>query len=176
MLNRALVSVLNQLRQPDMILVGIDHDRLGAARNRNRMLSSVSTEWIAFLDDDDEMLTQHLLVLLQNSDDSVDVVYTGCLVSGPQGEDIPLREEWGRFGEPFNGLLLRKKSYLPVTSLVRTELAQRAHFHAPEGSIYDDWGFYLDLLNQGARFLHVPQKTWIWHHTGPNTSGHSDRW
>ena len=175
MLNRAVVSVLNQLRQPDMILVGVDHGRLGAAENRNRMMSSVTTTWIAFLDDDDEFLPQHLLVLLQNSED-VDVVYTGCQVIGPHGEDIPLQEEWGRYGKPFDGLLLRKKSYLPVTCLVRTELAQVSSFHAPEGSQYDDWGFYLDLLNQGARFLHVPQRTWIWHHWGGNSSGRPDRW
>jgi glycosyltransferase involved in cell wall biosynthesis len=175
MLNRALVSVLNQLRQPDMIMVGVDHERLGAAGNRNQMLTSVTTEWVAFLDDDDEFLPQHLLVLLQNSED-VDVVYTGCQVIGPHGEDIPLQEEWGRFGHPFDGLLLRRKSYLPVTCLVRTELAMTSSFHAPPGSPYDDWGFYLDLLDQGAKFLHVPQKTWIWHHWGGNSSGRSDRW
>ena len=175
MLNRAVVSVLNQLRQPDMILIGVDHGRLGAAENRNRMMSSVTTTWIAFLDDDDEFLPQHLLVLLQNSED-VDVVYTGCQVIGPHGEDIPLQEEWGRYGKPFDGLLLRKKSYLPVTCLVRTELAQVSSFHAPEGSQYDDWGFYLDLLDQKARFRHVPQRTWIWHHWGGNSSGRPDRW
>jgi glycosyltransferase involved in cell wall biosynthesis len=175
MLNRALVSVLNQLRQPDVIMVSVDHGRRGSAKNRNQVLFTVDTDWIAFLDDDDEFLPQHLLVLLQNSDDA-DVIYTGCQVIGPSGEDIPLMEEWGRFGKPFDGLLLRKRSYLPVTSLVRTELAHECSFHAPEGSEYDDWGFYLDLLDIDARFLHVPQKTWIWHHWGGNSSGRPDRW
>lgn len=175
MLNRALVSVLNQLRQPDNIIVSIDHHRLGAAVNRNVTLTQVDTTWVAFLDDDDEFLPQHLLVLLQNSDDA-DVVYTGCMVIGPHGEDVPLQEEWGRFGKPFDGLLLRKMSYLPVTSLVRTKLAQQSAFKAPLDSPYDDWGFYLGLLDQGARFKHVPQKTWIWNHWGGNSSGRPDRW
>lgn len=175
MLNRALVSVLNQLRPPDNIHVSFDHHRLGSAVNRNVALTNVDTEWVAFLDDDDEFLPQHLLVLLQNSDDA-DVIYTGCNVVNPYGQDVPHREEWGRFGKPFDGFLLRKKSYLPVTSLVRTKLAQQSAFRAPEGSVYDDWGFYLGLLDNGARFLHVPQKTWTWHHWGGNSQGLPDRW
>lgn len=175
MLNRAFVSVLNQLRPPDDIHVAIDHRRVGAAVNRNVALTNVDTDWVAFLDDDDEFLPQHLLVLLQNSDNA-DVIYTGCTVIGPHGEDLGAREEWGRFGQPFDGLLLRKRSYLPVTSLVRTELAKRSAFQAPAGSDYDDWGFYLGLLDLGAHFKHVPQKTWIWHHHGTNSSGRPDRW
>lgn len=180
MLNRALVSVLNQLRQPDYIIVRLDHRRLGAAGNRNRALADVWTDWVAFLDDDDEWGPDHLLVLLQNCDDA-DVIYTGCTVLGPQGQIIPEREEWGRFGLPFDGDLLRQRSYLPVTSLVRMETVRklvqlRAPFQAPEGSLYDDWGFYLGLLDVGARFKHVPQKTWTWHHWGGNSSGQPDRW
>jgi Glycosyl transferase family 2 len=177
MLNRAFVSVLNQMRQADAIIVSLDHDRLGAAGNRNRALEGVTTEWVAFLDDDDEFQPEHLLVLLQNSDDA-DVIYTGCTVIGPQGQEIPLKEEWGRFGEPFDAGLLRKKSYLPVTCLARTELLHQWErpFEAPAGTDYDDWGMYLKLLGKGARFKHVAQKTWIWFHTGFNTSGRSDRW
>jgi glycosyltransferase involved in cell wall biosynthesis len=177
MLNRALISALNQMRLPDQIIVAMDHDRLGAAGNRNRALKSVQTEWVAFLDDDDEFLPQHLLVLLQNTDKG-DVLYTGCTVLGPQGQEIPPREEWGRFGKPFDGFLLRKKSYLPVTSMVRMRFLREMDepFKAPLDSDYDDWGMYLQLLDAGARFSHIAQKTWTWNHWGGNSSGRSDRW
>lgn len=177
MLNRALVSVLNQTRQPDAIIVSIDNDRVGSATNRNRALKRVTTEWVAFLDDDDEFMPQHLLVLLQNSHDA-DVIYTGCTVLGPSGEEIPLSEEWGRFGKPFDAELLRKQSYLPVTCLAKMEYLHQWNepFGAPPGCDYDDWGMYLRLLDKGARFKHVPRKTWIWWHHGFNTSGRSDRW
>jgi glycosyltransferase involved in cell wall biosynthesis len=175
MLGRALLSVMSQHQLPDVVTVAVDNERLGAAGNRNRMLPWVSTDWVAFLDDDDELLPNHLLVLLQNSSDA-DVIYTGCTVIGPQGQDLGYNEEWGRFGKPFSEPLLRKKSYLPVTSLVRTHLAKLSSFQAPAGSNYDDWGFYLGLLDQGARFKHVPQKTWIWHHHSKNSSGRPDRW
>lgn len=175
MLNRALVSVLNQMRMPDRIVVSIDHDRKGSAANRNQVLATVDTDWVAFLDDDDEFLPQHLLTLLQNSDEA-DVIYAGCTVIGPHGEEIPDREEWGRFGKIFDADRLRKKSYLPITSLVRMELARQSSFVRPTGSVYDDWGFYLGLLDMDARFLHVPQKTWVWHHHGTNTQGLPNRW
>lgn len=177
MLNRALVTVLNQQRQADRILVSMDHDRLGAAGNRNQALKGVTTQWVAFLDDDDELMPHHLLVLLQNSEDA-DVIYTGCQVMGPDGQEIPPREEWGRFGKPFDGFLLRTKSYLPVTSLVRMEFlaGMETPFKAPLGSNYDDWGMYLQLLDKDARFRHVPQRTWIWNHWGGNSSGRADRW
>lgn len=175
MLNRALVSVLNQMRMPDRIVVSIDHDRKGSAANRNQVVATVDTDWVAFLDDDDEFLPQHLLTLLQNSDEA-DVIYAGCTVIGPHGEEIPDREEWGRFGKIFDADRLRKKSYLPITSLVRMELARQSSFVRPTGSVYDDWGFYLGLLDMDARFLHVPQKTWVWHHHGTNTQGLPNRW
>lgn len=177
MLNRAFVSVLNQMRPADQIIVSIDHDRMGSAGNRNQALNRVGTEWVAFLDDDDELLPQHLLVMLQNCDDA-DVIYTGCTVLGPSGEEVPAREEWGRFGLEFDAELLRKKSYLPVTSLIRMSILKKITepFQPPAGSDYDDWGMYLKLLGKGARFKHVPQKTWIWHHWGGNSSGRSDRW
>lgn len=177
MLHRALVSVLNQMRQADAIIVSVDHQRLGAAGNRNRALDMVQTEWVAFLDDDDEMSPNHLLVLLQNSDDA-DVVYTGCTVLDPMGVEIPLQEEWGRFGKPFDPVLLREKSYIPVTCLARTSLLHEyaEPFGVSAGSDYDDWIMYLKLLTLGARFKHVPVKTWTWWHHGTNTSGKSDRW
>ena len=135
---------------------------------------------IIFLDDDDEFMPQHLEVLLQNAMRSgATVVYSGCRVLDPNGMVIPLREEWGRFGEPFDAELLKRKAYMPVTSLVHTTLAKQALFGPPAAapdSDYDDWGFYLRLLGLGASFLHVPEVTWVWHHHGQNTSGRGDRW
>lgn len=181
MLKRAWDSVNAQTVQPRLIIVANDTERRGSARTRNLAMMGVKTEWIAFLDSDDEWLPCHLEVLTETAyieervNSPVDVVYTGCRVVDPDGRDIPLRDEWGRFNKPFDGDLLRQKSYIPVTSLVRTRLATETWFEAPPGSDYDDWGFYLRLLERGARFLHVPEVTWVWHHHGQNTSGRPDR-
>jgi hypothetical protein len=132
----------------------------------------VSTEWTAFLDSDDEFMSHHLSTLVDNTSDDVDVIYTGCEVRDPNGNSVPLIDEWGRFGKEFDPKLLNEMSYLPVTSLVRTNLAQEVGgFAFEDGSPYDDWTFYKRMLFSGAKFIHVPEVTWVWNHHGLNTSG-----
>lgn len=180
---RALTSVDGQTLPPAAVHIEFDHGHTGSAATRNRGLPGVCTQWTAFLDDDDELLPHHLDELLRCAEAfDADVVYPGCHVAG--GYD-----PHDRFGLPFDPALLRKKSYIPVTSLVRTELIHAlldAHgeaFHRPAGCDYDDWGFYLRLLDADAKFVHHPVKTWVWNHWGVgapgipgNTSGLSSRW
>lgn len=179
MLNRALRSVFRQEHEPYVsVSITKDTERHGSAWTRNEGLRRVTTPWTAFLDDDDELLPNHLATLVAAAEETgADVVYSGCRVLGADGREIPRLPEWGRFGLPFDPDLLRQRSYLPVTSLVRTEMARDCGgFRRPEGSIYDDWGFYLAMLDAGAQFHHVPEVTWIWHHHGANTSGLPERW
>lgn len=179
-LARAVKSAATQTWRPDVIHIEVDKHHTGSAATRNRALSLVTTDFVAFLDDDDELLPHHLDVLMSvQIGTNIDVIYPGCHVINPAlGGEIPLREEWGRFGSEFDADLLREKSYIPVTSLVRTELAQQALFGPPTGQVsdYDDWGFYLRMFDLGATFYHIPEKTWIWNHNGKNTSGRPDRW
>jgi len=176
-LARALRSVLVQTRSPDVITVALDKDHTGAAATRNRALTGVTTEWVAWLDDDDEWYPDHLKRCLAAARvHRADVVYPGCDVER-DGRLLPVQEEWGRFGQEFDADLLRQKSYIPVTSLMRTELAQKTEgFRKPEGSDYEDWGMYLQLLDLGGKFYHLPHKTWRWHHGEHSTSGRGDRW
>lgn len=180
---RALRSIQAQEVAPEFICVASDQDRKGSAATRNEALSQVSTPWAAFLDDDDEWLPNHLEVLwgMQTGHPEFDVYYTGCEVVLADGTYLPHENhmsEWGRFGEEFSAEVLQQRSCLPVTSMVRTDLAKQAQFGPPVGldTPYDDWGFYLRLLDLGARFLHIPERTWLWHHHGANTSGQPDRW
>lgn len=180
-LTRALHSVAVQTHPARNIIVASDLFKDGSAITRNRaLMANLDTTWVAFLDDDDEWLPNHLEVLTRAAlEHDAQVVYSGCDVRDAQGFRVPLREEWGRFRQPFDPGLLRQKSYIPVTSLVRTGLARRALFGPPAthpDSDYDDWGFYVRLLDLGAHFVHVPEITWRWHHTGNNTSGRPDRW
>lgn len=179
-LGRAVASVATQTHQPENVVIAFDKRHDGSAIMRNRALYHISTTWVAFLDDDDELLPHHLETLVRYAlREGATVVYSGCRVMDATGVVVPLREEWGRFGQPFDAELLRQKSYIPVTSLVHANLAKRALFGPPAHALdsdYDDWGFYVRLLDIGARFLHVPEVTWIWNHNGSNTSGRGDRW
>lgn len=181
LLRRALASVVAQTHQPAAVVVEYDHDRLGAAATKNRALAAVRTPWAAFLDDDDQFLPMHLERLLAAAQaDDADVVYS--IPDVPQRPDR--RDPCGRYGVPFDGEELRRRSYIQTTSLVRAGLMRTAGgFQCPPGSDYDDWGAWLALLDHGARFVHLPEVTFIWNHWGPgrpgvpgNTSGRADRW
>ena len=176
MTHRALRSVVLQSMPVAAMSIANDSDGHGAGPTRDRALAAVSTKWVAFLDSDDEWDVEHVAKLVAHATGTgADVVYPACrVVHSTLGEISPTDphfEEWGRPGRPFDPDLLRQKSYLPVTSLVRTELAQKSSFTPPDGSHYDDWGFYLGLLDLGAKFAHLADVTWTWHHGPHNTSG-----
>lgn len=171
LLERAVASVLRQSAPVAAISIAVDLTREGSAVTRNRALTAVTTEWAAFLDDDDQWKREHVERLLRCAEQTgADVVYPWPEMIGA-GDPRP-----DRFGVPFDADELRRGSYIPVTSLVRTELAQRVGFHYRPGSPYDDHAFYLGMLEVGAKFVHLPERTWYWHVEGQNTSGRPDRW
>jgi glycosyltransferase involved in cell wall biosynthesis len=178
MLNRALGSVYLQTLKPHDVIIEIDHDHTGAAATRTRGLMKVETEFVAFLDDDDEFLPNHIerLVREQRRTDA-DIVYPWFWVEG--GHD-PL----GWYGRVFDAGALRAANYIPITVLARTELCKKVggfvnhpHFlQYGNPATCEDWNMWLALLDEGARFVHLPVRTWTWHHHGHNTQGCSDRW
>lgn len=177
LLARAVASVALQKLQPVAHMIETDINRDGAAATRNRALQRVTTEWVAFLDDDDELLPHHLRVLhgwAQRT--GADVLYPKCRLV-VNGVEQPYCPEWaGRPDMPFDPDILRLRSFIPVTCLVRTELAQGVGgFEYPPQSPYDDWGLFLKLLDKGAKFIHVPVVTWTWHVGDHNSSGDPKR-
>jgi hypothetical protein len=171
-LERAGESVFAQTL-PAAWLVQHDTRREGPAVVRNRMLADVTTDWVAFLDDDDEFLPQHLMLCARYARLSgLDVVYPGYECVG--GED-PVN----CFGIPFDASLLKQRNFIPVTVLARTELVRAAggFQERPDenGDPCEDHGLWLAMLANGAKFGHLPQKTWRWH-LGDTTRGRPDRW
>jgi hypothetical protein len=170
---RAVARLPAQNQPPALLWAGFDVGHTGAAATRNRLLEQVRTEWLAFLDDDDELLPNHLKLCARYATLSdVDVVYPGYEVVG--GDD-PVN----CFGIPFDASLLRRRNFIPVTVLARTELVLAAggFQERPDehGDPCEDWGLWLSMLDNGARFGHLPQRTWRWH-LGDTTRGRPDRW
>lgn len=178
MLRKALASVCVQTYRPAAIIVEYDHEHTGAAATKNRGLARVTSEWVAFLDDDDAFLPEHLEKLhAAQLTSGADVVYSMPYIPqlAAQGGIDPS----GMHGAPFDAAELRRRSYIQTTSLVRTKLIQVAGgFQLPRHveSDYDDWGAWLALLDAGATFYHLAEQTFIWEHHGRNTSGRPDRW
>lgn len=180
MLQRALASVWAQELAPDAVVVTLDSDRRGAPHNRDAGLAKVDSEWVAFLDDDDELYPQHLRLLHAVAVQSdADLVYPWFDVTG--GTD------------PFPQFFARpwandEPHQIPVTFLARTDVIRKAggfSYGFDEATVGtdplgnragEDWELTLRLCEQGAYIEHLPERTWRWHHHGANTSGMPARW
>jgi glycosyltransferase involved in cell wall biosynthesis len=180
MLRQALASVVIQTYQPAVIVVEYDHERTGAAATKNRGLGKVTTDWVAFLDDDDQFMPEHLEKLREAQLGSgADVVYSMPFIPQAPGGIDPS----GMRGAPFDPDELRRRSYIQTTSLIRTKLIQATGGFQLPGTRFgdwrdnlDDWGAFLALLEADAVFYHHPEQTFVWNHHGRNTSGRPDRW
>ncbi len=175
-LHRAVASVKRQTVLPEAICMAIDEKREGAAATRNRAVDLATGEWIAFLDDDDEFLPHHIERCLQHAQDTgADLVY-------PWFEVVDGFDPLGCEGRPFNEANLRRYNYIPVTVLVRRELILAGggfqnRSDGVGGATWEDWNMWLALLDLGATFSHLPERTWRWHMGDTqHTHGRSDRW
>jgi hypothetical protein len=176
---RAMHSVLTQTRPVDAISMAFDHRHEGAATTRNRALSGVKTEWMAFLDDDDTLNPDHIEKLMHHAEATgADLVY-------PWFDVVNGFDPFPQYaGKPFDPEALRNvQNYIPVTVLVRTGLVRgvggfepRNTSAAPGASPCEEWGLWLKLLAVGAKFSHLPERTWCWHWHPGNTSGRGDQW
>ena len=187
LLVECLASVARQTYSPDAVIVVMDTDRSGAGLTRDRGLDKVDTEFVAFVDDDDLLDPSHIEKLVRCAERTgADLVYPWHhhLGETPDALAIPVDgvlvdPEGVPFG-PEQAAYLRGTNFIPVTTLVRTELAQRVGGFG--GEWCEDWRFLVRLLDADATFVHLPERTWSWRHhatTGNvpgNTSGLREKW
>ena len=170
---RPLPSVFAQTLHPDDVLIVTDNDKDGAGPTRNRGIAMASTEWVAFLDDDDELEPRHLEVCKRHAEETgADVVWPWYTMGDPRNTD-PLPADF--FGRQWNP---DAPHTFPITALVRTSWAKQVEFRPParRGFSGEDWFFWCELSVRGAKFSHVAERTWKdWHHFH-NTSGSPTRW
>lgn len=179
MLARALRSVHRQTRPIDRIHIATDTNGEGASYTRNRAWQELGdVDLVAFLDDDDEWLPQHIArceaTLLATG---ADMVYPWFLVDG--GTD-PFPENFGR---PFNPAdpvqttitcLWRREALEAVGGFVDVPAAdapdQKGHRRG------EDMRAVERLVALGGKVVHLPEITWIYRHHSSNTSGLPERW
>lgn len=180
-MQRAVDSVRAQEVKPREIVVVLDKDRRGAAHARNVGIQRASGSWIAWLDDDDELLPNHLRVLVSGIVRSgADLVYSCMEVVG--GRD-PLAVDSGngawvnpcgvQFGPAQERHLRERGNFIPVTYMVRAELARQVDGMPPSGGMgaEEDYMFLIRLLDAGAKLHHIPEITWRYHIHGANLGG-----
>lgn len=186
MLMRALESVDRQIRPPEDVIVWVDELREGAAQARNRALEKVHTEYVAWLDDDDSLMPNHIDVCLRTLEETgADLVYPGMMAIG--GRDplacpvnnvlvnpfcVPFRQEQADH-------LMRVGNFIPITWVGRVGLI-RAVGAFPEpwadetkgsGRVEEDYGLLMNMLRAGAIFVHAPYRTWKYHFHDSNSGG-----
>lgn len=170
LLHRALKSVSAQTHPVDGVSIAYDIGKEGAGPTRNRALEGVKTEWTCFIDDDDEMNPEHVEKILRCAiENNADVVYPWFDVIG--GVD-PFPGHFGKPWDPDNPRIF------PITVIGRTELLQQATFPRPHDGEWagDDYPFWLEVQALGGKIVHLPERTWKWHHHSRNTSGLPNRW
>ncbi|MFB6776481.1 glycosyltransferase family 2 protein [Streptomyces sp. NPDC056352] len=174
MAKRAIGSVLGQTLPAASIIVEHDIAGAGAPDTRDRGLRKATTEWVAFLDSDDQMKPVHLERLMECAlETGADYVYAWYKAVGFGVDPLP------HFGRTFNP---ERPTQTTITTLVRTELAQSVGFREPpEGALIDgerygeDFLFTVECVKAGARIVHLPERTWLWNFHGSNTSGRADQ-
>ena len=192
LLERACRSVDEAARNvapgvPVQKVIYCDRERKGAAVARQRALDFVATKWVAFLDDDDEMLPWHLTELYEAAHaHGADYLWGRFQIGLPGGRTRPGPDPLG--AGTFQQWNDAQPAQTTVTTLVRTELARdvggfrvgddlKGDHTSPEGlRAGEDWLFTLACRAAGAKFRHVEKVTWTWHHHESNTSGLPTRW
>jgi hypothetical protein len=166
LLQRAISSVLNQTRLPEALVLVNDVDRNGAGWSRQRVLEQVATEWVAWIDSDDEWMPEHLEKLLRVAVETEAVYVYSWFVGGD-----PL----GHFGLPFNPCT---PHHTTITSLVRTDIAQEVGFPATQADgtfSNEDWAFITGVsklaCERGLKMVHLAERTWYYHQGNYNSSG-----
>lgn len=172
LLQRAVGSIVQQdIDVVTSINVSVDLWGNGAGVTRNRALEAAllaGTEWIAFLDDDDEWMRHHLSTCLGAAElHRADVIIPWFEVL-PNGGD-PFPQFRGRQWDVDN------PHVFPIACLVRTALIVKAQARfdpmlEPNWMLVD-FPFWKALHDHGACFHAIPDSTWNWHHHGRNTSG-----
>jgi glycosyltransferase involved in cell wall biosynthesis len=184
LLQRAVASVLAQTLPASGLSVAVDLRKEGAAVTRQRALECAWTGgrrragWVAFLDDDDEFLPQHLERLWRHArDEDADYVYSWFETVPTGGDPFPPHH----FTDDWNPL---DPIQTTITILVRLELALDVGFltwdddgRTVAGQRHgEDYEFTLGCVRAGAKISHLAERTWLWHHDSGNTSGRPDRW
>jgi glycosyltransferase involved in cell wall biosynthesis len=188
-LMRAQTSVMQQTRQPDHVLVYTDTERRGAAYARNQLLDQAEdagVDVIAWLDDDDYFKANHIKACMRAMENTfaVDLVYPIPIFVGHQDPTAVTHQgvfptsPWGlRFTQEHAAHIREVGSFIPMTHLVRTETVRRVggfpdgRFNADGRYQGEDELYLIKMLETGAEFLHLAERTWYWPKNPKSTAG-----
>lgn len=160
MLAQAVASVKAQTFPAVEHLIGVDHERQGAAPVLNRLLEEASGEWVMVCDDDDLLDPGHLETLVPHLSGDVDVVWSKPRVEG----DVVFRN----YEHEWDPAVLHRCNIVSHNALMRTSAVRAVGGWEPVR--WFDWDLFKRLHLDGARFCRVDATTWTYRLHGSNWS------
>ncbi len=138
----------------------------GRAAAANAGVRAAAGEWVAFLDDDDLYLPEHVATVMEAARrEGVELAYAACRVlhpaAGPEGEVL---------ARPFDPEALAIANSIPTCAVVvRREAVLAVGGFDEELEFLEDWELWLRLAARG-RFAFVPEVTSVYR-AGPASVG-----
>ncbi len=176
--DEATLVVLSEIDDPRLRVIELPVSR-GASGARNAGVSEAAGEWIAFLDDDDEWLSQKLelqIAAAKDSDHAFPIVACRLIARTPKGEFIWPRRLLTR-SEPMSEYLLARNTLFQGEGLIQTsmllakkDLLEKVPFRS-DLQRHQEWDWLLRATTlEGVGIEFVPQPLAIWYVEEKRTS------
>jgi glycosyltransferase involved in cell wall biosynthesis len=136
----------------------------------NACLDAARGEWLNFLDDDDELLPQHVATLLAAArPGSARVLYSRAQVRDGDGKPT------GHIGfASFPVQLYYQNRSHPAATLFQRSLVEQGARFDPEFAVYEDHDFFINCATRSA-FQFVDAETCVWNaYSGESGCGHGN--
>lgn len=143
LLERAHQSALNQTVKAKYVIINTGKD---LHESRNSIINSIDTEFVIFLDCDDELHENYIEEMLKIED--ADVVVP-CVHRYFDDGRVDTDQHW------YTPRPLVEANYIVIGALVRTEYLKRVGGFS-DLPLYEDWQMWLRMEEIGARFKQCP--------------------
>lgn len=155
LLAQNIASVRGQTAPVHAHLISSDDGSRGAIAKYNQLASCVETRWMSILDDDNFMFTTHIETITPMLDQA-DVIYTydaGHTVPNYDINGLSPLELIGTFSHT---------NPVDQSCAIRTNLFHEVGGYKEDSSKAMDHHLWYRLASIGARFLCIPEYTWIY--------------
>lgn len=127
--------------------------------NLNAGISNSNGEYIAIIDQDDVVYSDHLIILLSqlHRNDKYDIAYSGCKVvlCEIKGKEIIVKYEEKVYNEPYQPGKLLTGNYIPIHSILFRKTIFNFNIFDEKLDFYEDWEMLAKLEMSGYKFLHI---------------------
>ena len=182
LLARAIRSVAGQTVKPEAHLIMVDVHKEGAPVMFDKAIAQSTSEWVAILADDDELLPHHLETLWDLvTKEKADIGFTHFRYSGlndaghlERFRGLPFDNENPR---QMTGVFMAKRQLLLDVGGHSVGFDPFSYERDAQGNrIGEDFMIVKRLAQAGAKFAVSPEITWIYHTGHSNTLGMPNAW